>query len=48
MKNKRHMTFSLKTTGLNPSSPSNYTFTEKQHEVDDSPTQSREVLDFKD
>ena len=44
---KRHMTFSRKNTKLIPSSPSNYTFTEKQHEVEDSPPISEGEIEYK-
>ena len=41
------MTFSLKNTKLLDSDPSSYTFTEKQHEIDESPPES-ENYEFKD
>ena len=47
MNNKRHMTFSMKNVKLLDSDPSNYTATEKQYEVDDSPPKDKE-FEFKD
>ena len=41
------MTFSLKNTKLMDSDPSSYTFTEKQHDIDESPPES-ENYEFKE